>query len=221
MLERFRVERKPFTRWKCDNVFSNYAELSESFPQAIAERYPIGKDLCRLRGDDLHAELNNLPAPWRTLMEYLDGPEFLLEARAFSEQWVVEKYSEHPKYWIKPQLVVCHPQQVAHRIIGPHVDTERTLFVVEVFFPDPQDRDESGGFDYYDSDRPTRLVDGSVRADESTLRHVDTAPFRHNYGCGFLNSRDSVHSSGLRNPSKYPRRYLAISGHVKRPLFKR
>lgn len=221
MLERFAVESKPFTRWRCSNVFDNYAELVESFPQNIVERYRIGDALCRLRGDFLYDEMENLPAPWRRLMSYLDGPQFLQEAREFAGPAIKEKYGQHPKYWIKPQLVVCHPQDKPHRIIGPHVDTERTLFVVEAFFPDPQDKDESGGFDYYDADRPTKLMDGSVRVEDSTVRLVDTAPYRANTGCGFLNSRESVHSSGLRNPSRYPRRYLAISAHVKRSLFAR
>ena len=221
MLERFSVEKRPFVRFRATGVFDNYAELVEGFPQKIVERYPIGESLCRMRGDYLRDEMTNLPPAWRELMTYLDGPEFLKEARQFSAPFVTERYHDNPKYWIKPQLVVCHPQDKPHRIIGPHVDTERTLFVVEVFFPDPQDTDESGGFDYYATEKPTKLVPGGVRADESTVRLVDTAPYRANTGCGFLNSRESVHSSGLRNPSKYPRRYLAISGHVKRALFRR
>ena len=160
MLERFSVESKPFTRFRANGVFDNYAELVESFPQQIAERYRIGESLCRLRGDFLHDEMNNLPGPWRKLMSYLDGAEFLQEAREFMSPHVTGKYHDNPKYWIKPQLVVCHAQDKPHRIIGPHVDTERTLFVFEVFFPDPQDTDESGGFDYYDTDRPAKLMDG-------------------------------------------------------------
>ena len=221
MLERFSVEGRPFTRFKCANVFDNYAELAESFPQEAVERYRIGDTLCRLRGDFLHDEMDSLPAPWRELMSYLDGGDFLKEAKEFAAPFVTERYPHNPKYWIKPQLVVCHAQDKPHRIIGPHVDTERTLFVFEAFFPDPLDTDESGGFDYYDADRPTKLMDKGVRVDPATARLVDTAPYRANTGCGFLNTRESVHSSGLRNPSKYPRRYLAISAHVKRSLFSR
>lgn len=219
------VELSQPLRWRRSNILSNYAELSASFPQELVERYALKNkkggpwEVARLRRDGLEEELANLPRAWRDWILKLHGPEFTEETHEFIDPLVRRVTGECLKYRVKAQLVVCAPRDHPHRVIGPHCDTQRTLWVMEIFFPCPEDQDESGGFDYYTGAARFNSPD-SVLVDPATVSMVESVPYQHNAACGFVNSRQAIHSSGLRNPSMFPRRYVSISGHTGKQFFK-
>lgn len=228
MLDRLSVETDPFPRLSGTNLVKNYGELRRSWPEeavkacALRDKAGVGySPLARLRGDELKRLRKALPPIWIYWLDHLHSPEFKQAAVRYFSPLIRGVFGHFYDFKVRAQLVECTPRAETHRVIGPHVDTERTLWVVEIFFPHPEDADTSGGFDYYRWKGAEDWIPGTVKANPEAVELISTVEYKPGNACGFVNSERSLHSSGLRNASSYPRRYVSVSGHTKDVLFRR
>jgi hypothetical protein len=230
MFDKLAVEVDPFPRFSCPDLLpaSQYLELRDSWPTdvvadcALRDKSGLGfSPLSRLRKQDLKQHRNRLARPWLEWLDELHAGPFKVAAAKYFGPYIRLVYGQRYDFEVRAQLVECSGRDHAHRVIGPHIDTESTLWVLEIFFPCLGDEDTSGGFDYYRWTGAPDWRGNTVKANPEAVELIDSAPYLPNRLCGFVNGTKSLHSSGLRQPSPYPRRYVSISGHTEEILFRR
>lgn len=228
MFDRLSVIPEPFPRLAGQNVLDEYSDLLETWPSdlvaecALRDKSGMGfSPLARMRKDELARLRPRLPLQWLKWLDRIHGERFSRSAHRFFDTLVHDVYGRTFDFEIRAQLVECTARSEPHRVIGPHIDTEATLWVVEIFFPHPSDDDQSGGFDFFQWKGAEDWRGSTVKANPEAVEMIQSAPYVPNSAAGFVNSIRSLHASGLRNASAYPRRYVSISGHTKEILFTR
>jgi hypothetical protein len=95
---------------------------------------------------------------------------------------------------------------------APHVDRGAKLFSALLYFRDEQDESEGGEYELY------RLRQGPFPRKKSKkiparyIELVKRIPYRSNSLIMWLNTKEAIHAVAPRGVTKFPRRYVAISG---------